>query len=91
MEALARQSCAEHPDRHAHAFCMSCRKALCQECTTQWEGIHYCRACVGTLAAAPVRRSRPVGFILMVMFAAAIAVALVRLAVGVGVFIAGMF
>jgi hypothetical protein len=90
MEVLARQSCAEHPDRHSHAVCMSCRKLLCQECTTQWEGIHYCRACVGSLAAAPVRRAGHLRLVLMVGFSMAMALALVRLVVGVGVYLAGM-
>ncbi len=70
---------------------MSCRKLLCQECTTQWEGINYCRACLGTLAAAPAKRARPVGAAVMILFTMATAVALVRLAVGIGVYLAGMF
>lgn len=90
METLARQSCAEHPDRHSFAICMSCRKVLCQECTTPWEGINYCRGCVATLAATPLRRSGPIPLILMIVFGAAMAVALVRLIVGVGVYLAGM-
>ena len=69
---------------------MSCRKLLCQECTTQWEGINYCGACVGKLAASSVRRSRALPLALMVTFAVAMAVALVRLAVGIGVYLAGM-
>jgi B-box zinc finger len=91
MEALSRQSCAEHPDRHSQAVCMSCRKLLCQECTTQWAGINYCRACVGKFAAVPVRRESAARFILMIAFAIAIAVALVRLLVGIGVYFAGTF
>lgn len=91
MEALVRQSCAEHPDRHAHATCMSCRKILCHECTTQWEGINYCRACVGALAAAPVAGTTPFRLIVMVAVTAALAVVLIRVAVGLGVYLAGMF
>ncbi len=91
MERLARQCCAEHPDRHSHAVCMSCRKLLCQECTTQWEGINYCRACVGKLAAKPVKRTRPAAAIAMTVLTIAMALALMRLAVGLGVALAGMF
>ena len=91
MDALTRQSCAEHPERHAHAVCMACRKLLCQECTTQWEGINYCQQCVGQLAAAPVRRARPLGTMAMLALTVVLALALIRLAVGLGVFIAGMF
>ena len=91
MEALARQRCAEHPDRHSHAMCMSCRKLLCQECTTLWEGINYCRECVGRLAAPEVRKSRGLGAVFMIVFAVAMALALVRLAVGLGIYLVGMF
>ena len=91
MEALSRQSCAEHPDRHSQAVCMSCRTRMCQECTTQWEGINYCRTCVSKRAAAPVRGASAIRFILMIVFAAAMAVALVRLFVGFGVYLAGAF
>ncbi len=70
---------------------MSCRKLLCQECTTEWEGINYCRGCVGALAAKPVKRSRPVGAIAMTLLTIAMAVVLMRLAVGLGVALAGMF
>jgi hypothetical protein len=70
---------------------MSCRKLLCQECTTQWEGINYCGTCVGSLAAAPARRSRPIRFVLMLGFTLAMAFAVARLAVGIGVYLAGMF
>jgi hypothetical protein len=38
--------CAHHPDRAAHALCMSCRRPICQECATEWEGINYCAACL---------------------------------------------
>lgn len=70
---------------------MSCRTRMCQECTTQWEGINYCRACVGKLAAKPVRRSSAVRFILMMTFSIAMALALARLLVGLGVYLAGSF
>ena len=38
--------CANHPDRPALALCKSCGKAVCQECTTTWEGIYYCGPCL---------------------------------------------
>ena len=40
------QVCAHHPDRPALALCKSCGKALCQECSTLWQGIHYCAPCL---------------------------------------------
>jgi hypothetical protein len=39
-------ACADHPDRPAHARCMSCRKVLCDECATTWDGIHHCSRCL---------------------------------------------
>ena len=69
---------------------MSCRKALCQECTTQWEGINYCRTCVTALATVPVKRARPAGAIVMTLIAAAMLFALMRAAVAMGVFLAGL-
>ena len=38
---------------------MSCRKVVCQECATTWDGVNHCRPCLakrGALAA-PERRT----------------------------------
>jgi hypothetical protein len=70
---------------------MSCRKALCQECTTQWEGINYCRGCVDALATVPVKRARPFGAVIMTVLTIAMIFVLLRAAVAMGVFLAGMF
>ena len=58
---LQRQQCSNHPDRYGHALCMACRKTLCQECATVWDGINYCASCLGKVrkkassgSAAPV-------------------------------------
>ena len=69
---------------------MSCRKMLCQECTTQVDGINYCRTCVAARTAKPVRRESPLRLVLMTAFGLAMALALVRLLVGVGVYLVGM-
>jgi hypothetical protein len=47
-EGLQRQNCINHPDRYGHAVCMSCRKTLCQECATEWDGIFHCARCLST-------------------------------------------
>lgn len=44
--ALSQSSCANHPDRPGRALCMSCKKVVCQECATQWDGINYCVRCL---------------------------------------------
>jgi hypothetical protein len=52
------ERCAHHPDRHGFALCMSCRKVVCQECATTWDGVNHCRSCLaerGATASAPRR------------------------------------
>ena len=39
------------------ARCVSCRKAICQECATQWEGINYCVRCLKERRSAASTRS----------------------------------
>lgn len=34
------------------AICVSCRKPLCQSCSTLWEGIHCCVDCLARRRAA---------------------------------------
>lgn len=48
--------CFYHPDRSALAICVSCRKPICQSCSTLWEGMHHCTACLA-LRRATVARS----------------------------------
>ena len=48
--------CFYHPDRSALAICVSCRKPICQACSTLWEGMHHCTACLA-LRRATVGRS----------------------------------
>jgi len=37
---------------------MSCRKVVCQECATTWDGVNHCRPCLAKRGAvlAPQRR-----------------------------------
>ena len=78
-------TCAHHRDRPAHALCMSCHRAVCQECATTWEGINYCTPCL-----ARQRRSRTavtpwIGWILVLGAAAGLFWAVTRLMVWAGV------
>ena len=43
---LSARLCQTHPQRAAFAVCMKCRKPLCQECATQWDGIYHCAQCL---------------------------------------------
>jgi hypothetical protein len=63
-------TCVHHPDRPAHALCMSCSRAVCQECATTWDGVNHCAACLARLGRAqPTRRSWP-GVLLVVIVSA---------------------
>src|ERR1700733_8771311 len=50
-------NCATHPDTAAVAFCRTCGKPLCNQCTRDVRGVIYCEACLaarmeGTVPAA---------------------------------------
>ncbi|HLX61753.1 MAG TPA: B-box zinc finger protein [Planctomycetota bacterium] len=55
--AVIAQACANHPDRPARALCMQCRKMVCLECATQWDGINYCVNCLKKKREATHERS----------------------------------
>jgi len=63
-------SCSAHPERPAHARCMSCQKVLCAECATEWEGINHCRRCLEARSTARGRSGVFTGAILVVLIAA---------------------
>lgn len=66
VQALKSQFCANHPERAARAVCMSCKKAVCQECATQWEGINYCVQCLRNRREKQTTSSSVPGTILVV-------------------------
>jgi hypothetical protein len=57
MPLLTAQICAHHPERPGIALCMSCRKVVCQECTSTWDGVNHCRPCLAARGARPQERS----------------------------------
>ncbi|HWM90864.1 MAG TPA: hypothetical protein VN493_08865 [Thermoanaerobaculia bacterium] len=54
---MAALHCYYHPDRSALAICVSCRKPICQSCSTLWEGMHHCTACLAQRRTATGQRS----------------------------------
>ena len=73
---LASQTCAHHPERIGFALCMACRKTVCQECATTWDGVNHCRPCLVRLRAAAGQRVTAFAWVAfaasaLVMFAAA--------------------
>lgn len=59
-QGLKVRRCAYHPDRPGLATCMQCRKVICQECATQWDGINYCTQCLAGMRRT-ARARAPVG------------------------------
>jgi hypothetical protein len=49
--------CANHPERPGRAVCMKCRKTVCLECATQWDGINYCVDCLKKVREAAKEKS----------------------------------
>lgn len=72
---IASGFCSYHPDRPGLGVCVECRKVICVECTTQFEGINRCASCLQKkLAAAktvPVRREWTFGNVFLAMCAMA--------------------
>lgn len=64
--------CFYHPDRSALAVCVSCRKPICQSCSTLWEGMHHCTACLPLRRAAVGERSTAVRTVLVILLTLAL-------------------
>ena len=79
--ALQRSNCFNHPDRYGHAVCMACRKTVCQECATEWDGVNYCSPCLLKRRTAASGGLPVLGWILTVAVSAALFVAAPRLLV----------
>jgi hypothetical protein len=77
--------CAHHPERPAIALCMSCAKAVCRECATTREGIHYCAACLARTFAAPRATVPWLGWLASLVAGAGLLWALPRVMVWAGV------
>jgi hypothetical protein len=56
MASPVSESCFNHPARRGFALCMSCRRVVCQECATTWDGVNYCRSCLESRGAAAAGR-----------------------------------
>lgn len=42
-------TCHYHPARPGLGVCVECRQVVCAECTTQFEGINRCAACLAKM------------------------------------------
>lgn len=74
--ALASGRCSVHPERPGIGICVECRNVICQECSTQFEGINRCAACLRRrLQAAkelPPRRDWTAGNVMLALMAVAV-------------------
>jgi hypothetical protein len=68
--------CHYHPERTGLGICVECRRVICRECTTQFEGINRCAACLDqrtrSLAVSAERREWSVGNVLLALLAASV-------------------
>lgn len=91
MAAPAKRLCAHHPARAAFAVCVTCKKPICQECATQWDGMYHCTTCLAARRGATVRRSRAAGWITIAAASALLLYLSARAMVWAGALIAGLF
>ncbi len=78
MASPVSEHCANHPDRRGYALCMSCRKVVCQECATTWDGVNHCRACLAARGEAAGGRKRLRAWLACAVFCAAAVVLAAR-------------
>ncbi len=52
-------NCAKHPDLTASAFCRTCGKALCSNCTRDVRGVIYCEECLASRLGDTVPATPP--------------------------------
>jgi hypothetical protein len=88
---IAARVCAHHPERPGYATCMACRRVVCRECATPWDGIHYCVDCLAQRRRAAEGRTSWAAFGLVALAGLGLFAATVRLMVWAGVTLAGLF
>lgn len=91
MPATVLRLCANHAARPAFAVCMTCRKSICQECATQWDGIYHCTTCLAARRGANVRRSRAAGWLALVAASLILLYVSAHVMVWAGALLAGLF
>lgn len=90
MSSPSTQRCANHDQRQAFALCMSCRKPLCQECATQWDGIWYCASCLASKRKQTRTQSPVLGWVAAAAFTLLLLFLSARLMAWTGALLAGL-
>ena len=88
---LSARLCQTHPQRAAFAVCMKCRKPLCQECATQWDGIYHCAQCLAAQRGTTTAGRRWTGWLTMVAAILTLLYVSAHTLVWAGALIAGLF
>ncbi len=88
--AIPARACANHPDRPGHAVCMACRKVVCRECATEWDGINHCVNCLEARRRGGTPRSSLFTWASVLLASGLLFLATVRLMVWAGAFLAGL-
>jgi len=70
---------------------MSCRRMLCQECATQWDGIWHCAGCLSAKRGAQVERSPVFGWLGVIVVSLILLFSGARVMVWAGALLAGLF
>lgn len=83
--------CFYHPDRAAIAICVSCRKPICQACSTLWEGMHHCAVCLPQRRASVGRRGTVIRTIVVGLFTLALLAGVTVLRAWLGALLAEAF
>lgn len=53
--------CDRHPDRLAIGVCVVTRRAICRECSTQYQGVNYSKEGLEQLLASQRQKTRQAG------------------------------
>lgn len=68
--------CHYHPERAGLGVCVECRRVICRECTTQFEGINRCASCLEkrlqALQGPAARNDWSVGHVLLALAGVAV-------------------
>jgi hypothetical protein len=91
MATATTKWCVHHPQRAAFALCMTCRRTICQECATQWDGIYHCAPCLAKQRTSTVTRSPVAGWLAVIAASAILLFLAARLMVWSGALLAGLF
>jgi len=69
---------------------MACRKVVCAECATDWDGVNYCAACLAGRRTATRSGSRLPGWLALAAACLLLLLLAARLMVWTGVLLASL-